>query len=127
MLYEKHGSKVYMTNKNNNKLIRKKTKQRESRSPWRTLTKTVNQLTRIARQKKDSASYLERAEMVRLKRLIGKLKDDLKEAQKTNLELGRTNDDLVEQLQAAASQLARVSDALKDISTSLSPETLGDE
>lgn len=109
-----------------NKLARKK--HMKSRSPWRSLTRTVNELTRISKKRKGSMSYLEKAEMTRLKRSIGKLKDDLKEAQKTNLDLVHIIEDLEAQLSTAAEQLARVSDALKEISTSLKPtETTRDK
>ena len=99
----------------------------KSRSPWSTLTKTVNQLTRIAHQKKNSLSYLEKAEMARLKRSIGKLKEELKESQKTNLDLAHTIDDLENQLSSAASQLARVFDALKELSASLNSKSSSDQ
>ena len=91
------------------------------RSPWSRLTKTVNKLTQLANNRKDPGSYLERAEMARLKRSLGKLKEELKESQKTNLDLLHTIDTLEKKLESASSQLARVSDALKDLSTSLGP------
>ncbi len=89
------------------------------RSPWRSLTRTVNRLIKADRTKKDPATYLEKAEMAQLKRSIGKLKTELKEAQKENLDLVHKVDELTRQLDSAASQLARVSDALKELSTSL--------
>lgn len=104
--------------KNAKPLVRRKRKR--PRSPWKKLTRTVNRLIKAERKKKSSATYLERAEMVQLKRSIGKLKTELKEAQKENLDLSHKVDELNQQLDSAASQLARVSDALKELSTSLS-------
>lgn len=65
--------------------------------------------------------------MARLKRSIGKLKEELKESQKTNLDLTHTVDDLEKQLSSAAGQLARVFDALKELSASIDPESSRDQ
>ena len=89
------------------------------RSPWGRLTRTVNRLVKANRKKKEPPTYLEKAEMVHLKRSIGKLKTEIKESQKENLDLVHKVDELNRQLSSAASQLARVSDALKELSTSL--------
>lgn len=96
-----------------------RSKRKRPRSPWRNLTRTVNRLIKVNRTKTPSPTYLERAEMAQLKRSIGKLKTELKEAQKENLDLLHKVDELNHQLDSAAGQLARVSDALKEISTSL--------
>lgn len=93
---------------------------RARRSPWRALSRTVNRLTRAAKEKQTPASYLEKAEMAQLKRSIGKLKTELKEAQKENLDLLHKIDELDQKLNSAAGQLARVSDALKETIASLS-------
>ena len=65
----------------------------KSRSPWKTLRNSVNKLNRIAREKADP-SYRDKAEMMQLKTSIDKLKRELKDSQKTILDLTYTNEKL---------------------------------
>ena len=64
----------------------KKNKHFAKKSPWASLKRTVNLINRKTQQKA-SVSYLDRAQIVRLKSSIGKLKKELKSSQRSNLEL----------------------------------------
>ena len=89
---------------------------------WRRLTKTVNKLNRINRVYRNTntdSTYREKAEMMRLKLSIDKLKKDLKEAQKSNLSLLKTNDELVAKLSAAETRLSAICLDIQELNESL--------
>ena len=98
-----------------------------ARSPWSSLNKTVNKLNRIAKKRKASASYRDKAERMQLKNAIGKLKKELKEAQKSNLDLLYTIDVLTKKLEDAAGQLASVSDALNTLRSTVETKASCDD
>ena len=85
----------------------------KSRSPWKTLQKTVNKLNRIAREKSDP-SYRDKAEMMQLRTSIDKLKRELKDSQKTILDLTYTNEKLSLKLKDTQQKL---SDIVNDLFT----------
>ena len=66
--------------------MERKSKYFTKKSPWASLRRTVNLLNRKT-NKKDTVSYLDRAQIARFKSSIGKLKKELKDSQRTNLEL----------------------------------------
>ena len=81
-----------------------------SRSPWASLRKTINQFNHLnrTRSSKPESLYRDKAEMMRLKSSIDKLKKELKEAQKSNLDLECANESLKLKLSLTESQLADI-------------------
>ena len=91
--------------------MERKNKQFAKKSPWASLRRTVNLISRKTK-KKDTVSYLDRAQIVRLKSSIGKLKKELKDSQRTNLELEAKVLELEDTIAHAHLKLATISSEL---------------
>jgi len=98
-----------------------KPNKRKKKSPWASLARTVNN---INREYKNSASvsYLERAQMARLKKSIDKLKRELKDSQRSNLELESRVLDLTNDLAQAKLKIASATECLGAVLVDLDSE-----
>ena len=98
----------------------------KSRSPWKTLRKTVNKLNRIAREKSDP-SYRDKAEMMQLRTSIDKLKRELKDSQKTILDLTYANEKLTLKLKDTQQKLTDIVNDLFEARKSIQEEATCDK
>jgi len=103
--------------------MKDKPNKRKKKSPWASLARTVNRINREYK-KSTSPSYLERAQMAKLKLSIDKLKRELKDSQRSNLELeskvlGLTND-----LAQANLKIASASSSLNAVLVDLDSDTI---
>ena len=75
-------------------------------SRWR---QAISKFNRIKKNRKHASSYREKAEMMQLKSHIDKLKQEIKEAQKSNIELTQ--------------QLKEANDKIEEVRSILLPES----
>ena len=78
----------------------------KKRSRWR---QAISKFNRIKKNRKSESTYREKAEMMQLKSHIDKLKQELKEAQKSNVELTQ--------------QLKDANDKIEEVRSILLPES----
>ncbi len=91
-----------------------KHKKKSKKSPWSSLARTVNRINREYKKSK-SATYLEKAQMARLKLSIDKLKRELEDSQRSNLVLESKVLDLTNDLAQANLKIVSVTSSLNAI------------